>query len=175
IVEKMVKKTFSGFKTAWMLQDRDDPIALARKWRNERTARWTSRKAEKLKHMKSAVAAYIASHVRDPTMLLDAAYLSDEASPDSADEAGLESQDDWIIRMAQADKVNPGQQGRISGMYLELTDAFHDLQDLWYASLSPKEQARFQYTRMTTGPQRYTLDLPVLAPYDFGIADSWWK
>ncbi|KAH7923258.1 hypothetical protein BV22DRAFT_967311, partial [Leucogyrophana mollusca] len=169
------KETYRGFKDEYRAQT--DAEKKAVKENNQRTNRWAQRRKEKADRLMSARQTYLKKHGADPTDIIHADHMSDEASGPEDDEP----EDTWKRRMA--DKM-----GMPVGMLLdnliflevtnspwranELGDVFHELRRLWWDSMEPKQRKRFNAMRVE-GTGRESLRIPEFTPYDFGINAEW--
>ncbi|EIW53621.1 uncharacterized protein TRAVEDRAFT_52739 [Trametes versicolor FP-101664 SS1] len=175
---EIAKCTFRGFKRPYRAQH--DADAKKRLDDNGRFSRWLSRRRQTCQNLMSAVPEYKEIYGVDPTPLLVADLMSDEASgPEEGSETVLE----WKRRMATLEgRVDVSDEFLTKKTYFEvitpnwrsdaLTKIYHELARLWYNALSVRF-ANAMVTRIRTS-KRATNVPPPYTPYNFGINQEWY-
>ncbi|KAG2365917.1 hypothetical protein BDR07DRAFT_1480806 [Suillus spraguei] len=174
------KDMYCGFKEEWKAQN--DHEKAAAKNTNQQKNHWSQHRKEKADQLTTACPKYFELHGVDPINIIHVDHMSDEASGPEDDG---ESVDEWRIKMGK-EKGFPADTN-MDGMvfmkilgdhrsltYLEsqLGDIYHELFQLWKASLNTKQRKRF-HTMRVDGTNRALLRIPDYTPYNFGIDTEW--
>ncbi|TDL17024.1 hypothetical protein BD410DRAFT_843958 [Rickenella mellea] len=177
---EFAKDKFRHFKSDWKAQEGEK---RRKREISQRKNRWAQRRTEKYTRLLNvAVPLYKEKHGVDPTVLLCADHMSDEASgPEDGDE---EDVNDWKRRMFTATfGTSDTTDVQLKGMKFqevikpnwrsdELSAIFHELRNLWWDFIPMKQQHTYHSLRVT-GTQRNTNDPPLMAPFNFGINNEW--
>ncbi|TDL15547.1 hypothetical protein BD410DRAFT_732578, partial [Rickenella mellea] len=176
---EFAKDKFRQFKNDWKAQE--DPEKRRKREKNQRTNRWSQRRDEKYTRLLNVgVPEYKKIHGTDPTILLCADHMSDEASGPEDGEDEIE----WKRRMFTTTfgAANPTEE-QLKGVKFqevikpnwrseELSAIFHKLRSLWWDSIPAKQQLTY-HARRVTDTERNTNLPPLMAPFNFGINNEW--
>ncbi|KAJ7573252.1 hypothetical protein C8J56DRAFT_1132239 [Mycena floridula] len=179
-VIEIVKDTFRTLKRTYRTQV--DQAAADVHTRNQQNTRRTARRAEKFKLLKGAVDTYQSQFNVNPSLLLSADQMSDEASgPEDEESPG--ARDAWQREMARHAGIDVETTDKevIQGLNFlevikpmwrsdELSTVLHQLRDFGLA----KKNKKRKYMRIYD-TDRATDTPPLTAPWNFGINPSWWK
>ncbi|TFY75128.1 hypothetical protein EWM64_g8882 [Hericium alpestre] len=179
----LAKVSFNGYKRQWADEQDEERGRKAR--RNEQKSRRSLRRETKLKHLQMAVPAYIKKHKKDPTPLLHADHMSDEASGPE-DYQNEEEVNEWKKDMAnRLGLTNLTPKGLEQLAVFEViipdwrseytSDIFHELNDTHWKSLKLKDKQRFHQRVLDSTRSSGINDLPMMSPYNCMINVEWYE